>query len=295
MSQFRIALVSGLWLFLTVAGAQAQRPAQRLQPLPDSVTVEKDVAYGKHERQKLDVYIPKSDKPLPLVVWIHGGGWRAGDKASGGPARILLNEGFVVASTNYRLSNHATFPAQSADVRNAIRFLRANAKKYNIDPDHVGVWGSSAGGHLVAMLGTGADVKELDGKEGTDGDARVQAVIDWFGPTDFPAMSPQTISPNGPVSLLLGGTPTDKPDAAKLASPVTHVTKDDAPTLIFHGDKDSLVPLSQSQILLEALKKAGVECELVVIEGAGHGGKDFTSEANRKKAIDFLNKHLKAK
>jgi acetyl esterase/lipase len=278
---------------LTVATLLLATPLMFAQKLPDGVTVEKDIAYGQHAKQKLDMYLPKSDKPLPLVVWIHGGGWSAGSKADTRPARFLTPQGYAVASIGYRFSQDAIYPAQATDVRNAIRFLRTNAKKYNIDPQRIGVWGASAGGHLVAVLGTGSDIKELDGKEGNPGDVRVQAVIDWFGPTEMSKMTPLTTNPKGPVAKLLGGSPAEKPELAKLASPFYHVTKDDAPTLIFHGDKDTLVPLEQSEIFVEAIKKAGVECELVVIPGAGHGGPDFTNEANSKKALDFLAKHLK--
>ena len=119
-------------------------------------------------------------------------------------------------------------------------------------------------------------------------------MVDWFGPSDITRFnSGPAASANGPIAKLLGGPPSEKTDVAKLASPLLHVTKDDAPTLIFHGDKDPLVPLEQSQLLADAMKKAGVECELVVIEGAGHGGKDFMSDANRDKVIAFMNKHLK--
>ncbi|MCZ2340498.1 MAG: alpha/beta hydrolase [Bacteroidales bacterium] len=283
MPRFRLGAVAML-LTATVSLAQS---------LPKGAIVDKDIAYGQHEKQKIDLYRMPSEKPQPLVVWIHGGGWAAGSKNDQRPAQLLLPEGYAVASIGYRFSQHAIYPAQAADVRNAIRFLRANAKKYNIDPQHIGVWGASAGGHLVAVLGTGSDIKELDGKEGTPGDARVQAVIDWFGPTELSSMTEATTNPKGLIPKLLGGTLAEKPELAKLASPLYHVTPDDAPTLIFHGDKDPLVPLAQSEIFAKAMKKAGVECELVVVPGAGHGGKDFFSEANRQKALTFLAKHLK--
>ena len=284
-SCFRLLALAIMAMAVPVASVQAQ---------PADVAEHKDVSYGPHEKNKLDVYVPKSDKPLPLVVWIHGGGWQGGNKGDGGPAKLLLSHGFAVAATNYRLTDAGPFPAQAEDVRAAIRHLRANAKKYNIDPDHIGVWGASAGGHLVALLGTQSDVEGLDGDAKADGNVRVQAVVDWFGPSDITRFnSGPAASANGPIAKLLGGPPSEKTDVAKLASPLLHVTKDDAPTLIFHGDKDPLVPLEQSQLLADALKKAGVECELVVIEGAGHGGKDFMSDANRNKVIAFMNKHLK--
>jgi acetyl esterase/lipase len=161
-------------------------PAQTKEPkLPDGAKADRDIAYGKHERQKLDVFVPKGDGPFPLVIWVHGGAWEGGSK-EGGPTAGLLPLGYAVASVNYRLSKHAVFPAQIHDVKSAVRFLRANAKKYNLDPERFGAAGASAGGHLVALLGTSGDVKDLDG----DGDnkevsSRVKCVLDYFGPTDL--------------------------------------------------------------------------------------------------------------
>lgn len=262
----------------------------------DEPKVHKDLAYGKHARQKLDLSVPKADKPLPLVVWVHGGGWEAGDKSGGNPAKPLLEDGYAVASINYRFSKTHPFPAQLHDCQAAVRYLKTHAKEHNIDPERVGVWGASAGGHLVALLGTTAGVKELDGDPDNKVSPRVQAVVDWFGPTDLLALSPER-APDNPVTRLLGGTTGDKKSLAKQANPAEFATKDDAPTLIFHGTKDTLVPLSQSEILHEALRKADVPTQLVVLEGAGHGGKEFvaqiTAKANAGKTKAFFAKHLK--
>ncbi len=256
----------------------------------------RDLAYVKdgHERQKLDLLLPeKADKPLPVVVWIHGGGWRGGDKARN-PAQYLVAKGYAVAAINYRLSQHAPMPAQIEDCKAAIRWLRANAKEFNLDTENIGVWGASAGGHLVALLGTSGDVKELEGELGNaEQSSRVQCVVDWFGPTDFLAMGRTQDSPSAPVALLLGGPVKDKTAAAKLASPVTHITKDDPPFLIMHGDKDPTVGLRQSTILTDQLKAAGVDVELKVLEGAGHGGAQFMSAESRELIEGFFAKHLK--
>ncbi len=279
-----------------VPAAPAQQPAKPPEP-PPGVKALRDLAYVKdgHERQKLDLYLPeKADGPLPVVVWIHGGGWRGGSKERC-PALPLSAQGYAVASINYRLSQHAVFPAQIEDCKTAIRWLRANAKQYNLDPGHIGVWGGSAGGHLVALLGTTAHVKELEGKDNLDQSSRVQAVIDWYGPTDFAAFGDKVDDPKSPVSLLLGGPRKDNKEKAVLASPVTHVSKESAPFLIMHGDKDPLVPLSQSELLNEALKKVGVEVTLIRLEGAGHGGPEFLNTENKKRIEDFLAKHLKKK
>jgi acetyl esterase/lipase len=257
------------------------------------VQVHRDLAYGPHqERNTLDVYVPKTDKPLPLLVWIHGGGWQAGSKDGRNPAVMLLKRGYVVASINYRLSSHDTYPAQIHDCKAAIRYLRANAKKFQIDPDHIGVWGASAGGHLVALLGTTGDVKELEGSVGDHPgvSSRVQAVCNWFGPTDLTKINPNTAS--GAVPKLLGGSIAEKGDVAKLASPVTFATKDDAPTLTIHGTQDPLVPLAHAEYLDEALKKAGVPSTVIVLEGSGHGGPAFLTPEMFDKTDAFFRKHL---
>ncbi len=152
------------FLFASLIAFFLSPPAFAQPAIPEDTKVEKNLAYGDHERNKLDIYLPaKGNKPLPIVVWIHGGGWEAGSKENP-PAMGLLNQGYAVASINYRYSKHAPFPAQIEDCKAAIRYLRGNAAKYNIDKDHIGCMGASAGGHLVALLGTTADVAELEGK-----------------------------------------------------------------------------------------------------------------------------------
>ena len=277
----------------------AQPPRHEESKSPPGVKVLKDLAYvpDGHERHKLDLYLPEkaAEHPLPLVVWIHGGGWEAGSK-EGCPAVPLVDKGYAAASINYRLSQHARFPAQIEDCKAAIRWLRAHAKEYNLDPQHVGVWGASAGGHLVALLGVTGGVKELEGDEGNlDQSSRVQAVVDWFGPTDFATVGAGLSNPHSPVSKLIGGPPQENKEKAAKASPVTYVGKDAAPTLIMHGDKDNLVPIGQSEELAAALKKAGAEVVFQVVKGNGHGGPDFLNPENRKLILDFFDKHLRGK
>ena len=266
--------------FLSRRNRAANNPPSRLK----NVVVKRDMAYVEngHERHKLDLYLPlQADKKLPLVVWIHGGGWRQGSKDSGGPALDLVSHGFIVASINYRLSNHAIFPAQIHDCKAAIRWLRAHADEYKIDAEHIGVWGSSAGGHLVALLGTSGDVVELEGDLGhIDQSSRVQAVCDWFGPTDLLLMNKQSgdggtmnhDAIGSPESLLLGGPLQQVPEKAKLASPLSYVTPDDPAFLIVHGDKDPLVAWQQSQLLADALKASKCDVLFTIVPGAGHGG-----------------------
>ena len=260
------------------------------RPLPPGVTALRDLEYvtNGHARHHLDLYLPeKATHPLPVIVWVHGGGWTGGDKASMPLLRLATN-GYAIAAINYRFSQHAIFPAQIHDCKAAIRWLRANATKYNLDRDHFCAWGASAGGHLVALLGTTAGVKELEGTEGNlDQSSRVQAVIDWYGPTDF-----LTVGAKGTRTSLLGGDPQTHQDAARKASPMTYVSKDAAPFLIMHGDQDKTVPISQSETFAAALKQAGADATMVVVEGAGHGGAKFTSPENLKKIEAFLQKHL---
>ena len=278
--------------------------ATRGPQLPPGTRVERNLAYGaRGERNTLDLYRPAEGTPgpLPLIIWIHGGGWQAGSKDNP-PALPFLQRGFAVAGINYRLSRQAVYPAQIEDCKAAVRFLRANADKYGLDPDRFGAWGASAGGHLVALLATTGDVKELEGDGAhTDVSSRVRCVCDFFGPTDRLKVAEQTAAagskvdhdaPDGPVAKLLGGLIAEKKELAAKANPITFLTKDDAPLLIVHGDKDPLVPLAQSRMLAEACRKAGVDCELLVLEGAGHGGPAFQKPETLAKIVAFFEKHL---
>ena len=262
----------------------------------DNGKVFRDLAYvaNGHPRQKLDLYLPKDATNAPLIVWVHGGAWKSGDKDRT-PAQIFVEEGYAVASINYRLSQHAVFPAQIEDCKAAIRWLRVHAKDYGYNPERIAAWGSSAGGHLVALLGTSGDVKEFDTGENPGVSSRVQAVVDFFGPTDFTQMGkfPGQIkhdAPDSPESELLGGAVQENKAKAARANPITYITADDPPFLIMHGDKDNTVPLNQSELLEAALKKAGVDVAFHIVKGAGHGfgGPEITAMVR-----EFLAKHLK--
>jgi acetyl esterase/lipase len=280
--------------------APAERPRPAAPKIPEGVQALRNLEYvpNGHERQKLDLYLPeKTDKPLPVVVWIHGGAWLAGSKDSA-PGIGLTTKGYALASINYRLSQHAIFPAQIEDCKAAIRWLRANAEKYKLDPDHIGVWGASAGGHLVALLGTTGGVKDFDVGGNLKYSSRVQAVCDFFGPADLTTMGdyPSKLKhndPGSPESKLIGGAPPENKEKALRASPVTYVSKDSAPFLIMHGDKDPTVPFQQSEELADALKKAGVEVTFKPIAGAGHGGPGFNTAESLEMIIAFFDKHLK--
>ena len=274
------------------------------------VRIERDISYvpDGDSSQRLDLYLPEkaSDKPLPLLVWVHGGGWLGGSKSENPGAALTASGEYASASVEYRFSNKALFPAQIQDCQAAIRFLRAKAKKYNLDPDHIGAWGGSAGGHLVALLGTagGADAFPKVG-ENRDQSDRVQAVIDLFGPADFAAIKRQVAADktvknifnlddmSSPYAKLFGAKPGQRAELEKSASPVTFVSKDDPPFLIIHGTADTLVPYAQSTELADALKKAGVDVVLQPVPGGGHGGPQFMSPAANRLYKNLFDKHLK--
>ena len=287
-----------LALLVPLSMAFAQPRVSRAPRAPEGARVYRDLAYvaNGHVRQKLDLYLPKEGTNLPVIINIHGGAFRGGSKETGVPLDYL-SRGYAVASINYRLSQHAVFPAQIEDCKAAVRWLRANAAEYNLDPAHVAAWGSSAGGHLAAMLGTAGDVKEFEVGENLGVSSRVQAVVDYFGPTDFLQMdahrtpSGQLHAPaNSPESQLIGGPLQENKEKAARANPITYVTKDAPPFLICHGDIDPLVPHHQSELLEAALKKAGVPVMFYTVEGAGHGG--FKDPKVPELTRAFLAKHL---
>jgi acetyl esterase/lipase len=290
--------------FVTALGAAAQSAKSNL---PEGTKVLRNLEYVKdgHERNKVDLYLPgKADAPLPVIVWIHGGAWSGGSKDQPGQVLAFVGKGYAVASVGYRLSQHAMFPAQIEDCKAAVRWLRANAKAYRLDPEHIGVWGASAGGHLVALLGTTGAVKELEGRGGNaEESSRVQAVVDFFGPTDFLQMDAHAVKgatmkhapANSPESRLIGGAIGQNVEKVQRANPVQYVTKDAPPFFIAHGEQDPLVPWHQSELLYDALRKAEVKVTFQRIPGAGHGGKEFSTDKMQATVQEFFDKHLKGK
>ncbi|HEY0070487.1 MAG TPA: alpha/beta hydrolase [Chloroflexia bacterium] len=255
------------------------RPAGA-QPLPqtEGVTAQRNVTYCTvgGEALKMDLFLPQAGgAPFPVVVYIHGGSWVGGDKFEVGLAgKELARKGYIVASINYRLGPKHKWPAQIQDAKCAIRYLRASAGKYNLDPSRIAAWGSSAGGHLGALLGLTDPSAGFDNSgQYLDQSSRVQAVVDMFGPTDLNAYDPDKYSKG--VGQAVFGVTGDRPESRDLlrrASPVTYAgNSQGTPFLILHGDKDSLVPLSQSQALYNRLQAAGAEAELVVVRNAEHG------------------------
>ena len=265
---------------------------------PAGVIAQRDLAYviNGHERQKLDLYLPAQGENHPLIIWIHGGAFRIGSKEGNAYDPLpfaYVTEGYALASINYRLSQHAIFPAQIEDCKAAVRWLRAHAAEFKLDPNRFAAWGPSAGGHLVAMLGTAGHVAEFEVGAHLDLSSRVQCVVDYFGPTDFLQMDDQRLpdgmihnTPDSPESELVGGLLQENPDKVAAANPITYVTKDAPPFLVVHGNQDPLVPYGQSVLLVEALQKVGADVTFYTVEGAGHGR--FTDLAIPKLTAEFL-------
>jgi acetyl esterase/lipase len=291
-------LKTRILLFILVTGSTAMSQHQN-PSLPEGIVSKLDLAYvaGGHERQKLDLFLPKDGANLPLIINIHGGAFRMGSKEQGVPTEYLAR-GYAVASINYRLSQHARFPAQIEDCKAAVRWLRAHAGEYRLDPNRIAAWGASAGGHLAAMLGTTGDIREFDVGGNLEQSSAVQAVVDYFGPTDFIQMDAHRL-PNGmthdptesPESQLIGGALQENKDKVARANPITYVTRDDPPFLICHGDADPMVPHHQSELLEAALRKFDVPVTFYTVKGAGHGR--FNDPKVAELTQRFLSGHLK--
>jgi acetyl esterase/lipase len=306
-------------IMLTVAGCGgAGRPlstaASDTTASDTIVRTRLDVPYatasGAH---RLDLYVPPTgDGPFPLIVWIHGGGFSGGNKSlsPGAPARQLTNRGFAVATLEYRLSGEARFPAAVLDLKAAIRYLRANAPAYRLDPGRIGAWGSSAGGHLAAFLGVTGGVSEFeDSSLGNPAQSsRVQAVVDWYGPSEILQMDVDGNaqgcplyggaghdSPSSPEARWLGATPSSVPDLARKASPVAWVSADDPPFMIQHGGSDCTVPTGQGRRMRDALLPVlGAErVTWTEFPTDGHGGPGFTAATNLDLITAFFSRYLR--
>lgn len=228
----------------------------------------------------MDLYLPPTPQaPVPAVIWLHGGGWAFGDRTLAPDlSRYFAVDGIAMASIAYRLSGQAIFPAQLHDVRAAVRYLRSHAGELGLDPGAIGLWGSSAGGHLAALAGVTGHLPELPGEPGAGTDVRVQAVADGYGPVDLAQVVaeaghglPELSGENSPEARLLGGLPDQQPELARQASPLTYVTSEAPPFQIAHGTADVTVRSNQSVLLHEALAAAGVESSLYLIDRFGHG------------------------
>lgn len=282
-------IVSVLFVGLSFAAWAGEKSGENAGPgqmmevqmmeVPKDIQVERDIVYATidgHEL-KLDIAYPKVNKgKIPAIIEIHGGGWVLGDK-NPNEAITFAKSGFVGISIQYRLSTVAKFPAAVHDCKTAVRWVRANAGKYGIDPDKIGVIGGSAGGHLVALMGTSGGDPYLEGNGPyPEYSSKVQAVVDNFGPIDLGSLkdTPSPMDPDptiGPIAGFLGKPAQQAPELVKKASPITYLDPDDPPVLMIHGENDSLVPFAQSELLYDALTKAGVKSRLVRVKNAGHG------------------------
>jgi acetyl esterase/lipase len=270
----------------------------RAQDRKPEVRVETDVVFGKggDKDLKLDLAMPKEGAgPFPVVVYIHGGAWRSGTRQDCSPSlEPLAARGYVAVTIDYRLVGDARFPAQIEDCKAAIRWLRASAKKYKIDPERIGVVGFSAGAHLACLLGT--TTKE-DGLEGSGGNAdessRVQAVVSFFGPTDFTTRTWDDEVEKNLLVPFIGASFADRPELYRKVSPIIYVRKDAPPFLFFHGTEDKLVAVRQSEVMLEKLKTVAVPAELVKLEGEGHGLHGDNVRKSFDKMFQFLDGRLK--
>jgi acetyl esterase/lipase len=263
---------------------------------------------GQTQSLQLDLLVPSAAAPLPTVVFIHGGGWFSGSRTPipDGPAG-LCSRGYAVASVDYRFAPAWIWPTQLQDVKGAVRWLRAHAATYNLDPDRFGAWGFSAGGHLAAFLGTAGDLGpvtfghwtvDLEGTVGGNAgeSSRVQAAVDWYGQTDFLPMRfyPSTADHdafNSDESHLVGAPIQQVPERVAAASPIPFVTADDAPFLVMHGTIDDLVPFNQSELLVDALRAVSVPVSFVPVPNAGHGG--LNTSANYTTVYNFFDATLK--
>ncbi|WP_229253785.1 alpha/beta hydrolase [Dyadobacter sp. NIV53] len=298
-SSIKIALLV-IWM---ANQTSAQMPDRIRNIFPQGTVFHENISYAKDTLKKhlLDIYLPPNVKgPLPLVIWVHGGAWMHGDKYADmgymkNTIQQILNDGYAFASIDYRQSTDAIFPAQIQDCNQAVEFLYSNATKYQIDQNKIALIGFSAGGHLASLLGLSGNnnVKQFyyNGKTPA---FKIKAVIDFYGPSEFLAFTPQTDAPNkdDAIGKLLGATIIERPDLAKWASPNTYVDKNDPPFLIFNGQKDESVPYTQSLLLASYLKLAGVKHDITIVKDAPHYGEMFDVEAHRDKIKKFLATYL---
>lgn len=305
MTRCRIASFFAITISLAVAAPLAGQTPQARQ------RTWTDLAYATSSpAQKLDIHVPDSGAgPFPVIVHIHGGAFMSGDKADRQVTPVLaaIERGYAVVSINYRLSGEALFPAQIHDVKAAIRWIRANAAQYGLDPTRIAAWGGSAGGHLAALAGTSGGIASLEDPSlgNPEQSSGVQAVVDWFGPIDFLQMDPQFrasgigrpdhSAATSPESRLLGGALADVPDRVAAANPATYITADDPPFLVQHGTRDPLVPTQQSARFAAALQEVlGADrVTLELLDGAGHGGAAFSTPRNLSTVLDFLDRALR--
>jgi acetyl esterase/lipase len=294
----RTILIPLLLILTPTFGFSQTNPV--IDAFPKGTTLHGNVAYNKDTLTKhlLDIYFPpNAEGKVPLIIFVHGGGWLGNDKYADigymkKTAAEMVSSGFALASIDYRFSTQAIFPAQIQDCNRAISFLFDNADKYGLDKNRIAVMGFSAGGHLASLIGLSKNNNvENFFMTGTTKTFNIKAVVDFYGPAEL-TLFPGNNDPKSPESLLIGAAPLVRPDLAKAASPVTYVDKNDPPFLIIHGEKDDIVSVKQSQLLSAWLKVVGVQNELITVKDAPHFGVMFDVDDVRNKVMSFLKKEL---
>jgi acetyl esterase/lipase len=301
MNLSRLTLVA-LFLFITnIINAQ---PDFIKTTFPEGTVFHQNISYANDTLKKhlLDIYVPANAKnPAPLVIWVHGGAWMMNDKyADMGymtkTIRAIVENGYALASIDYRHSTTAIFPAQIQDCNQAVEFLYAHASQYKVDKNNFALMGFSAGGHLASLLGlSGNDnVKEFYPAQKKPSFS-IKAVVDFYGPSNFLLFFSNAVpeAVDNPVAKLLGASPLVRPDISDRASPVTYVNKNDPPFFIVHGEKDDQVPTAHSYLLKSYLDIAGVQNEITVVKDAPHYGVMFDNEEIKTKLLAFLEKTMK--
>jgi acetyl esterase/lipase len=291
--------MTSLFLLGSAVPESAQAQTQTTPPIPSQGKQFKDLSYATLNGKSLglDLYLPPQVKNPALIVWVHGGAWRTGDKSQ--YPQVLVDQGFALASLDFRQSTEARFPAAVHDIKAAIRYLRAVAGNYGYRTERIAISGASSGGHLAALVGLTNGNREL---EGTVGDhlrqsSSVQAIISYFGASNLTTIIAQS-TPFGlnirrpALDLLLGAQPDQVPELARLASPVAHVSKESPPLLLFHGEQDPQMPPAQSLELEGAYKKSGRDVALVIVYGAAHSAKEFFVPEHVQRATQFLERTL---
>jgi acetyl esterase/lipase len=278
-------------LVLLPAGCEGQEPP--------SLELVRDLVYGTggSRELKLDLARPRGDGPFPAVICLHGGGWVGGERNQMEQTiKVLASHGYVGVTPDYRLAPADPFPAAIEDCKAAVRWLRANAARFNIDPDRIGALGFASGGHLACLLGVTEKSDGLEGKGGQAGESsRVQAVVSFFGPTDLTRSDWDSEVKEKNLVPLLGGTPEQRPEAYRKASPQNYARKGAPPFLFFHGVDDKVVPPSHSQDLAEKLSAAGGSARVVLVEGEGHGFHGEKLRTSLARLMVFLDDNLKSK
>ena len=297
MKQVRIQF---LFFFFIVASSGFSQTNPVIDAFPQGTILHGNIPYNNDTNPKhlLDIYLPANAKEkIPLVIFIHGGGWLSNDKyADMGYMKKtvaeIVSSGYALASIDYRFSTQAVFPAQMQDCNRAVSFLYDNADQYGIDKNSFAVMGFSAGGHLASMVGLSKN-NEIPAfyMPGTSKSFSFKAVVDFYGPAEL-ILFPGSNDEKSPEGLLIGAAPLSRPDLAKAASPITYVDKNDPPFLIIHGEKDEMVSPKHSQLLSAWLSVVGVPNELVIVKDAPHFGEMFDSDEVRTKVMNFLRKQL---